>query len=391
VLRRSKEAELNAQPHRRDFTRSPALGTFLDQYFAHRENQVAAGTLELHRQTQRYLEAFFGKTRTLDSITRLDAQSFKAALSKNELGHVNKRPRKLRQATVEMHIRNARTIFNHAVRNDVLAVNPFDRLAATPAADREWHYVTPDEFVRLYHAASFDSWKLLIALARLAGLRRGEAIHLRWSNIDWRANRLNVVSTKHWRVKDREPRTIPICPELHAILLSAFEQARDNEQLVIPEGSINVKNIWRDSAVIRSRAKVEQYEKPLHTLRKSCITDWASRFPAHVVQEWAGHASIETTQRHYLKVSELEYQKAASSRMLAEVTQPWTQQAEKAANSEVGSRAQRRVNYDASTSYKNSGRSDSNRRRPAWEAGILPLNYARKRGFALLKQRLLST
>jgi hypothetical protein len=27
-----------------------------------------------------------------------------------------------------------------------------------------------------------------------------------------------------------------------------------------------------------------------------------------------------------------------------------------------------------------SGRSDSNRRRPAWEAGILPLNYAR-RGF----------
>ena len=25
----------------------------------------------------------------------------------------------------------------------------------------------------------------------------------------------------------------------------------------------------------------------------------------------------------------------------------------------------------------NSGRADSNRRRPAWEAGILPLNYAR--------------
>src|SRR6516164_6942640 len=27
--------------------------------------------------------------------------------------------------------------------------------------------------------------------------------------------------------------------------------------------------------------------------------------------------------------------------------------------------------------YVKSGRSDSNRRRPAWEAGILPLNYAR--------------
>ncbi len=28
---------------------------------------------------------------------------------------------------------------------------------------------------------------------------------------------------------------------------------------------------------------------------------------------------------------------------------------------------------------KKSGRADSNRRRPAWEAGILPLNYARKK------------
>ena len=30
------------------------------------------------------------------------------------------------------------------------------------------------------------------------------------------------------------------------------------------------------------------------------------------------------------------------------------------------------------SSRPESGRADSNRRRPAWEAGILPLNYARK-------------
>jgi integrase len=41
-----------------------------------------------------------------------------------------------------------------------------------------------------------------------------------------------------------------------------------------------------------------------------------------------------------------------------------------------------RMSYD-------SGRWDSNPRRPAWEAGILPLNYARECGFALLKKTLL--
>ncbi len=35
-------------------------------------------------------------------------------------------------------------------------------------------------------------------------------------------------------------------------------------------------------------------------------------FPTHVVKEWAGHASIETTDEFYLKVSEAEYQAAAS-------------------------------------------------------------------------------
>src|SRR5213080_2774974 len=35
-------------------------------------------------------------------------------------------------------------------------------------------------------------------------------------------------------------------------------------------------------------------------------------------------------------------------------------------------------------SSQQSGRPDSNRRRPAWEAGILPLNYARKQHHAIL-------
>jgi hypothetical protein len=34
-----------------------------------------------------------------------------------------------------------------------------------------------------------------------------------------------------------------------------------------------------------------------------------------------------------------------------------------------------------------SGRRDSNPRRPAWEAGILPLNYARKRGLRYRRER----
>jgi len=86
-------------------------------------------------------------------------------------------------------------------------------------------------------------------------------------------------------------------------------------------GSVSVKNISRNFDCLCKRADVARYAKPLHTLRKSCITDWAKHFPAHVVKQWAGHSDLDTTDRYYLQVSEAEYERAASTRMSQEATQ----------------------------------------------------------------------
>ena len=95
------------------------------------------------------------------------------------------------------------------------------------------------------------------------------------------------------------------------MLLKAFEDAEVGANLVIPAGSVVVKNVSRDFSVLCRRADVMRYAKPLHTLRKTGLTDWSRRFPAHVIAAWAGHASIETTQQFYLKVSESDYERAA--------------------------------------------------------------------------------
>jgi hypothetical protein len=56
-LRRQKEAELETNPGRRDVSRSPVLGEFLERYYADRKTELGPGTMELHRQTGRYLTA----------------------------------------------------------------------------------------------------------------------------------------------------------------------------------------------------------------------------------------------------------------------------------------------------------------------------------------------
>jgi hypothetical protein len=55
---------------------------------------------------------------------------------------------------------------------------------------------------------------------------------------------------------------------------------------------------------------VVRYAKPIYTLRKNCITDWAAVHPAHVVQAWAGHSDYRTTMRYYLKVSDGDFDRA---------------------------------------------------------------------------------
>ena len=73
------------------------------------------------------------------------------------------------------------------------------------------------------------------------------------------------------------------------------------------------KNIWRDFGPLCKRAGVARYPKPMHALRKSCITDWAMNSPAHAVQAWAGHSDYRTTTRYYLKVSEGDYDRVTGT------------------------------------------------------------------------------
>jgi integrase len=48
-----------------------------------------------------------------------------------------------------------------------------------------------------------------------------------------------------------------------------------------------------------------------HTLRKTFLTRWSRRFPINVVKEWAGHDDERTTMPFYLKVCDMECNKAA--------------------------------------------------------------------------------
>ena len=328
-LRQEKERELVTSPIKRNLSRIPQLGAFLATYVESRRFEVAAGTLELHEQTIRYLKAFFGEHRRIDEITRYHAREFKTALSKGSLKHVNKRQHdSMRPTTVDLHVRNARTIFNRSVDDDLIDVNPFDRLTGgLPPIEKNWRYVSFDDLDKLLAACPNQGWTTLLGLCRLAGLRQGEALALQWSAVDWATNRLTV-----WAKKTKRRRVVPIVPELLPILRDAFENAAEGEPFLIT--GMVAQNLWRDFRVICKRAGLEPYAKWCHTLRKNRESDWIkSGFPFHVVVEWMGH-SDEVARQHYLRVNEDDLDAATHTRIGAVLTQKLTQTEETGAETD---------------------------------------------------------
>ena len=95
---------------------------------------------------------------------------------------------------------------------------------------------------------------------------------LRWENVDWKLHRLIVIANEEWKPKDSDCRTIPIVPELYRLLKEAYGKVGNKRGKVI-EDTINARNTNRDVQVLFRRAEVEQWKKPLHTLRKTCLRD----------------------------------------------------------------------------------------------------------------------
>lgn len=138
-----------------------------------------------------------------------------------------------------------------------------------------------------------------ISLCRIAGLRRGEALDLTWSGIDWKKRRLSIIAAKTGR-----RRVMPIQPKLYRLLLDAFELAEEGEERICP---ISRHYFWRNFQAIRKRAELPKWEDAFRVMRKNCETDWAQRYPQYAVSAW-------------LQVPEELYQKVAGTNLVETAT-----------------------------------------------------------------------
>jgi integrase len=164
---------------------------------------------------------------------------------------------------------------------------------------------SPEEVWALVRAAASEQDAAIYLTAAFTGLRRGELIALRWRDVDFAQSAIRVRSSycagALTAPKSGKVRSVPMAPDVAAALarLSHREWWTGDDDLVFP-GEIGR---YLDGSALRRRyiAALERAglrRLRFHDLRHTFGTRMIAKADIRRVQEWMGHADVQTTMRY---------------------------------------------------------------------------------------------
>lgn len=216
-----------------------------------------------------------------------------------------------------------RTALNQAVRWGLVARNAAALVDGPRVPTYEIQPFTPEEARRFLEAAKGHRLEALYAVALTLGLRQGEALGLRWQDVDLKLGYLRV--TRQLQRFDgvfqlvepktnRSRRTVVMPPSITTILIE--HQARQMQEKTVAQGN------WKEWGLVFTRPDgypldgtvvTHQFHRFLdqaglqqrrfHDLRHSCATLLlAQGVSPRVVMEILGHSQIALTMNTYTHV-----------------------------------------------------------------------------------------
>ncbi len=215
------------------------------------------------------------------------------------------------QRTINYELVALTTFFRWAIKKNYAFMNPVSNVEKFRIPKRSIpRFLTADELKQLFSACDDRDRRLFMTIL-LSGMRKGEAEHLTWADVNLA---LGVIFIREqqalgWQPKTEE-RIIPVSPVLQEVLLEQWDQ-RASDTLVFPNsaGHVDTDILERLKRVCR---KAGIRLATVHALRHS--------FGAHLrmagvsladIADLMGHRDLSTTQI-YAKVVQEHLRKAAA-------------------------------------------------------------------------------
>ncbi|MBR1676158.1 MAG: site-specific integrase [Clostridia bacterium] len=233
-----------------------------------------------------------------------------------------------------------RKALQDAFKNDLIPCNYADKAHRPKKTQYIGNYYNSDELLELFDFVKGKRIEFAVLMAGYYGLRRGEILGLKWSNVDFTYNTITIRHTisecsingkEYIYAKDRAKtkksiRTLPIIPPVKELLNKMKERNEFyKEQLGNRYNTENDDYIYKDEygRIVRPDFVSQTFNNELkkhptlphirfHDLRHSCAALLRHEgVPMEDIQKWLGHSQISTTESIYAHFENEMHQKSA--------------------------------------------------------------------------------
>jgi integrase len=313
------------------------------QFMRVHENTHTHGTKEIYENTINRLKAFFHPSVPIKTIQQVHAEEFIAQVNYVRKEYKGKTST-LSDSARNIHLRNAKRIFNKAKEWKYIIDNPFEKIKQVKPSRKYWHRITIDEFKRILENTHSLKDKAFYAIQYGCGLREGEALNILIHSqcIDFEKNMIRLynrpatIDIPPFTLKDKESRTITM-PNWVKDLLQQLYKEHDPEVPFLfmttdrwkivkskwdkmrKEGNSKKwqnhhlgNNMIREFKKSCARAGIKTHEKlMLHCLRKSWACNLAENGIGNkTLLELGGWSDIRVLDEFYSKASDANKKKA---------------------------------------------------------------------------------
>ena len=174
-----------------------------------------------------------------------------------------------------------------AVDNNYLLKNPWQNIKKFPVKNYSVRYLKPDEEERLFKVLP-EYLKGIVIVALNTGLRKSNILELRWEQINFDFNFIEVLENK-----GNKHILIPLNEKLIQFFSNKPDVERKGYIFINPETGLPYKDIKKAWSTALEKANIENFR--FHDLRHTFATRLIEKnIDIVVAKELMGHADIST-------------------------------------------------------------------------------------------------
>ncbi len=262
----------------------PTFSEFLKMYEAVQASVIRKSTIELYKTlADKFLKLNFDKP--LNTYTSLEFEQTRA----KEIS------RGLSITRMNMYTRTIKTMFNFALKQNIITVNPLEKVKQIKQPKTTPAFFSFSDLEKLLSLVRNQRLKEIFFFAFLTGMRISEIINLRWVNVDFENNQIRISNSADFTTKTGKERSIPI----HAKIRELLDNMDKSHEFIFKKyGNLRysrhyISHRFKYYATKAGLPENIKFHSTRHSFASLCVQ---SGVDIYSVQQLLGHSDVTTTQ-----------------------------------------------------------------------------------------------